>query len=430
MDDLRLNNESLPEEPGSEAVVRSARKSSGSNSTEWLVNVEDDVVVPMVTSEIVEAFRAGRVTQRSLVWRIGMHDWSALAEVPQLRLAVGPSPLPAAASTPGPIVYAASAAVRDQPRRGTLPFGFPAARDVSSVREPSGLGPGAVVPAKPSSAPLAEDGEAIAVYERPAASLTFAESMREEWHGRESSPAIGAARLTPVQPASSRLSGRGAHSVAPNTLSPTTAEAEAARRLGAYGDKSVVFASELRAAKKTSKRIALWAALGSAAVASIATFLIARAASQPSDQVTVSPAAAAVVHEAPAVPVAEPEASPTLANSPPAASAPLAPAANKKPTLRAFKRAAPVRPAPVRVAPAAQTDSDPASPAALGDDNAGDTKPSVAASLSAAAPAPSDSAPSNSAPSNSAPSNSAPSAVPPAASATPSAEHLSPTLGF
>jgi hypothetical protein len=414
MDDFRLNNEGLPAEPDSDAVTRSSRKSSGSNSSEWLVNVEDDVVVPMITSEIVAAFRAGRVAQRSLVWRIGMHDWSALAEVPQLRLAVGPSALPAATSTPGPIVHAAPTVAPDQPRRSTLPFGFPALRDAASVREPSGFdrpAPAASTPQPSKSAPV-EDGEAIAVYERPAPSLTFAESMRDEWQGRPSSPAASAARLTPVPPASSRLGNRAPHSLAPNTLSPTTAEAaraDSARRLGAFGDKSVVFASELRAAKKTSKRVALWAALGSAAVASIATFLIARSEARPADQVPVAPPAAAAVRDVPAVLSPAPESAPTLASAAPVASAAPAPSAAKQAAVRVVKRA---KPAPVRVAPPAPEPVDSADPS---DDTTDDAKPSVAASLPlAAAVAPTPAA----------------SAAAPVASAPASAEHVAPTPGF
>ena len=79
------------------------RKASGSQSNEWLVNIADDVVVPMITSEVVDALRAGRLSDRSLVWRIGMHDWTPLADVPQLRLVAGPSAPAPPASAPGPV---------------------------------------------------------------------------------------------------------------------------------------------------------------------------------------------------------------------------------------------------------------------------------------------------------------------------------------
>src|SRR6478609_9412572 len=62
------------------------------NHGERLVNVADDVVVPMTTLEVVDALRKGRLSEQSLVWRVGMHDWSAVLDVPQLRLAAGSLP--------------------------------------------------------------------------------------------------------------------------------------------------------------------------------------------------------------------------------------------------------------------------------------------------------------------------------------------------
>ena len=142
MKDYRHTNDARHDTLDSEDETLRAgnHKSSGSNANEWLVNVADDVVVPMVTSEVVEALRIGRLTNRSLVWRTGMHDWSALAEVPQLRLAAGPSALPSAASTPGPIIVnKPPKPTAEQRRRNTLPMGFPAVRDAASVQQPAGL---------------------------------------------------------------------------------------------------------------------------------------------------------------------------------------------------------------------------------------------------------------------------------------------------
>src|SRR6478735_7833323 len=64
------------------------------NHGEWLVNVADDVVVPMTTLEVVDGLRKGRLSEEFLVWRIGMHDWTAIVDVPQLRLAAGSLPPP------------------------------------------------------------------------------------------------------------------------------------------------------------------------------------------------------------------------------------------------------------------------------------------------------------------------------------------------
>src|SRR6478609_3690001 len=74
------------------------RASKRANHGEWLVNVADDVVVPMTTLEVIDALRKGRLSEQSLVWRVGMHDWSAVLDVPQLRLAAGSLPPPQFAS--------------------------------------------------------------------------------------------------------------------------------------------------------------------------------------------------------------------------------------------------------------------------------------------------------------------------------------------
>jgi hypothetical protein len=70
-------------------------------------------VVPMTTLEVVDALRKGRLTEQSLVWRIGMHDWTALLEVPQLRLAAG--------SVPPPAFEEAAAEVRSVPSSAVIP---------------------------------------------------------------------------------------------------------------------------------------------------------------------------------------------------------------------------------------------------------------------------------------------------------------------
>jgi hypothetical protein len=185
-------------------------------SGEWLVNVSEQVVVPMTTTDVVEALRAQRITGRSLVWRTGMQDWTSLDEVPPLRLAAGPlatqparPPAPAAAppaAIPAPRATEpehvkgtaperalhpppkepARAARDERRRRNTLPFGFPVVRDPASVRQPTGLhGPAAATVAapEPSSRPRVAEVEALAIYERAAPSLTFSDSVRAEWQG-------------------------------------------------------------------------------------------------------------------------------------------------------------------------------------------------------------------------------------------------------
>lgn len=300
------------------------RRPSGSGTGDWLVNVSGDVVVPMSTSDIVEGLRAAKLSERSLVWRLGMPDWIPLGDVPQLKLAAG-SVRPSAPPPASARVVQASTESRESARRSTLPYGFPAARDPASVREPLGL-----VPSSPSSTPLpprhtgaspkasSDDDDALAVYDRPIASLTFSDSVRAEWHGAprtapQSAPArVSERALTPVPAITARLSER-ARPAFPNSLIPTTSELESARsgaRLPGHADLSVVLASDFRAAKASTKRVALWAALASAVVASGLTLWLVRmpAWEAPSTSAAAQPAAAPPVAAAPvaALPVAPP----------------------------------------------------------------------------------------------------------------------------
>jgi hypothetical protein len=430
MSDYRLTNDGQQDTLDSEDETLRAgnHKSSGSHSNEWLVNVSDDVVVPMVTTEVVEALRAGRLTNRSLVWRMGMHDWSPLAEVPQLRLAAGPSALPSAASTPGPIIVKKPPKpTAEQRRRNTLPMGFPAVRDPASVQQPGGLSvpPSAVLSTpvstpKPNKPNREDSSDALAVYDRPVASLTFSDSVRAEWQGKgrivnqsAASPSpkalsasAAALRLTPVPPVPTLLPARAVRTTPTNTLAPTTAEAESAastRGVGMWSDRSVVLASELRAVKKTSKRVALWAAVGSALVASGFTFWAAHAP-VPGLAQTPVPAPAATVAAAreptptnlePAPNAVAPAPS-IVASALPVATAPTIPAALPKPApvvaqVRAVKRAKPSAPASTEVPAPASTEFNP-----YADDNASDAKPSDAK--------PSDAKPSDAKPSAPTPS--------------------------
>jgi hypothetical protein len=180
---------------------------------------------------------------------------------------------------------------------------------------------------------------------------------------------------------------RATYAAPTNTLAPTTAEAEIAastRGVGMWGDRSVVLASELRAVKKTSKRVALWAAVGSALVASGFTFWAAHApvpglAPMPVSAPAVTGAAAAA-HEA-ALTNLEPTPN-TVAPAPsivpsalPVASAPTIPTALPKPApvvaqVRAVKRAKPSAPSTDVAAPAS-TEFNP-----YADDNPSEAKPS------------------------------------------------------
>ncbi|HEY1532622.1 MAG TPA: DUF4339 domain-containing protein, partial [Polyangiaceae bacterium] len=422
MNDYQLTNDGQLDSED-ETLRAGNHKSSGTHSNEWLVNVADDVVVPMVTSEVVEALRTGRLTNRSLVWRTGMHDWSALAEVPQLRLAAGPSALPSAASTPGPIIVnKPPKPTAEQRRRNTLPMGFPAVRDAASVQQPAGLSAALSTPVSTPRAekPKREDSsDALAVYERPAPSLTFSDSVRAEWQGKgrivnrgAASPAPAAhsaspapRRLTPVPVVPTRLPARIARSLPSNTLAPTTAEAETAastRGLGMWGDRSVVLASELRAVKRTSKRVALWAAVGSALIASgltvwavhaplpgFAQGLLPSFAQTPSSP---PPPVAAAAHEAApssleptantaaATNIAAPAAT-VVASAPPVVAATSIPLAVKPAVVmqpRAVKRAKPPAPESTATGTPAAAEFNPYADGAAADAKPSDAKPSDA----------------------------------------------------
>ncbi|HEY0466874.1 MAG TPA: GYF domain-containing protein [Polyangiaceae bacterium] len=236
------------------------RTASSESRGGWLVNVADDVVAPMTTLEVIDALRKGRLTEQSLVWRIGMHDWSAVQDVPQLRLAAGFTPVPSLAAP--------------------LPL------------------------------------------ERP-------------------------------------------QSMMPSSLAPTTAEAEArdpASAVGAgasaWGNIDELLSNERRADQRSSRRVVIGAALGSAALASVFTLcLLLRAPTPQVAQPAEPPVAAARASEAPALaPTLETSARAPSASTPlPAASAPRV--SPKETPPRSAKR-------PKRAAPSASAVSGSEAPAA------------------------------------------------------------------
>src|SRR5450432_3029065 len=77
-----------------QATLVKGEPTGATTTGEWLVNVADQVIVPMSKAEVVAGLRSLRISERSLVWRVGMHDWAPLADVPQLRLAAGPIAAP------------------------------------------------------------------------------------------------------------------------------------------------------------------------------------------------------------------------------------------------------------------------------------------------------------------------------------------------
>ena len=362
------------------------RNAGGSNVGEWLVNVSGDVVLPMTTLEVIDGVRKGRLSEQSLVWRVGMHDWTSIADVPQLRLAAGSrTPPPAAARVTLPPL---SAQAEVQRRRNTLPFGFPAVRDPATVRRPAGF------------------EEPLAVYDRPVASLTFSASGRADWQHNLESP-----RLTPVPPVAAPLSIQPAPSIRPNSLAPTTAEAkfgEGARAPEAWDNLDELLSNERRADQRSSRRVVVAAAVGSATLAAVFALWVLQ-----------SPAAR---QAEPSVQASEPSPAPVLAPTLEAIAAPSASALEPAPAATPISR----RSLPPHVSRRAKTaPSARSSRATRGDLQGAELMPETTASAPSvtvvplepalAASAPSEVAPQ---PPAVAPSATTPSATPP--SATPS----------
>jgi hypothetical protein len=332
---------------------------------EWLVNTVDAVVVPMSMAEVVEALQNHKLTDRSLVWRAGMQEWAPVDKVPQLKLAARMSPVKAASPSapprpaptpskpppkplratppPGTVSPVAPASVSPQAipsRKATLPFGLTA--PLVTPSRPAGSRPSQPSQARIALPPAAskEEPEVLAVYDRPAATISF--------------------DLSPVQP----LRSAPPSAPAPQTLAPTTTDS-AQRRAPAprNADLSVVAASDFRQVQRSSKRLVLISSLASAAAASLVTFALSRgpaastAAATPAEVAAPPVAAAAPVTPAPAA-VAPP---PSAAAEPPPAevAAPAAVAEKPKPSARKARAASVAprpRPRPEAVVPAATRD--------------------------------------------------------------------------
>ena len=322
-----------------EAVTVSISTTPG----EWLVNTVDAVVVPMSMADVVEALQSHKLTEHSLVWRAGMQEWAPVDQVPQLKLAArmpktasAPAPPPAATVTPSkpppkPVraTPAPPAAVPHSlaSRKGTLPFGFTAPVAGQPQSRPSNPRPSSPRNALPP-ATSKEEPEVLAVYERPAATISF--------------------DLSPVQPL---RTVPGALPTPPHTLAPTTTDS-IQRRAPAprNSDLSVVAASDFRQVQRSSKRLVLLSSLGSAAAASLLTFALARSSPSRSSAAPSQPLVAPVVSPAAVAPlVAPPPQSSVVESAPlpaPAPTSEASAAAKPKPKASARRaKAAPARPA-------------------------------------------------------------------------------------
>ncbi len=354
-----------------EAVTVSISTTPG----EWLVNTVDAVVVPMSMAELVDGLRSHKLTERSLVWRAGMQEWAAVDRVPQLRLAARmpatpskpprPAPAPAAVATPSkpppkpvraqpppqstPPQFATSPGTPPQSlpsRKATLPFGLqtPTATPSRPHARPGSSPRAALLP------PASKEGpEVLAVYDRPAATISF--------------------DLSPVQPL---RASAPAPTPPPQTLAPTTTDsAQRSALMPRNADLSVVAASQFREVQRSSKRLVWISSLASAAAASLLTFWASRG-SAPAPTAVTEPARVAATQVA--VPRPAPITTPIEPSPAPSESAVATPAAPPSAAAPKPKNAA-RRAKPVNAVPASRPPKADADPSAAVKDPAAEPNP-------------------------------------------------------
>jgi hypothetical protein len=312
---------------GDDAVTVSISTTPG----EWLVNTVDSVVVPMSMAEVVDAMRAHKLTERSLVWRQGMQEWACIDAVPQLKLAArlaptrrAPPEKPSAPpSRPTPTPRATPAPQAGLSRRSTLPFGLPT---------PPGSRPAHAKPTLPPPRSLDEPG-VLAVYERPAATISF--DLSPEQPLRTPAP-----KIIPQQPV---------------TLAPITSDSAPRSAPPPYrsADLSVVLAADFRAVKRSGKRLVLAWSIASAAAASLLTFWLSRSEGGSAPASAARPSAGVALATAP--PVAAPPPAPVVTPATVESATPVAPAAPEKVAPARPK----ARPVARRVKPAQAVATDP-----------------------------------------------------------------------
>lgn len=184
-----------------------ADSTSAAPPPEWKVNVEGREIVGMSAAEIVSKLRSGELSGQTLAWRDGMDDWTALDALPVFALAAPASSRPAASesrpkltedvtvkrapqiteiglqppSPPSPPVQAAQEELDDgyDPEDATKVRTLPDVpldeatvilKDPETLPPPPGPGDAEVVSAKGDDL-----AGALAVYERPVATLAFPE---------------------------------------------------------------------------------------------------------------------------------------------------------------------------------------------------------------------------------------------------------------
>ncbi len=293
---------------------------------DWLVNTADAVIVPMTAGEVLEGIRAGRLSASSLVWRQGMPEWAPLGSIPQLAHAARlmPTEPPRGAPASSPPLPARRAATAPSPsRRPTLPLGLaiPTSR------------PAHAKPTLPPAARSSDESEVLAVYTRPAATISF-DLPAEAPPAREAPQRAPRAAAPPPGPL--------------ETLAPTTSDsAPRTPPRPRRSDHDVAATADHRDEARRGKRPVLLWSVSSAAAASLLTFWLARTTNEQPPVVPVKAAIVAVPTSSPPVPPLAPMGSVEAASAPsavPSATTPVEPAA--MPAPRKTARAKPARPKP------------------------------------------------------------------------------------
>jgi DNA segregation ATPase FtsK/SpoIIIE, S-DNA-T family len=129
----------------------------------WQVNTRGRKVLEMTDAELLAAYKAGKLTAKSLVWSEGMPEWAPLGEVPRITALVRADSVP--------------------PASGTRPV---ADESPPSAGSSSYASPGSEPPTSPGTSP-----GTLAVYERPLATIVFPDADDAPESSDEPTPAFG-----------------------------------------------------------------------------------------------------------------------------------------------------------------------------------------------------------------------------------------------
>ncbi len=84
-----------PDQPGDGFVVKPpAGADDGPAEQVWHVAIDEQEVGPLSVAEVGRHIEGGRVDRDSLVWKVGMENWEAAADVPEIRALFDKVPMP------------------------------------------------------------------------------------------------------------------------------------------------------------------------------------------------------------------------------------------------------------------------------------------------------------------------------------------------